>query len=222
MDPSAVETNIDVNDLVNLVTKNGRTSDLSSIIDHWTRYVNMGNKGQTLILLLYSEGDRLTDRLADRQSGDTSIARKKSLENYLLAFERHPLERHIFAFDEILDEESLVRAVGSAAGIFVEVSNRMADDIFFEKMQDVIYNLNSYNAKAGTKSPEWPTLEEIIYMREDLFLDFLKSKSVVYPANEVVTPIEHFDFLYQDRVNTYLWLRNTQQDSSTGYHPPVQ
>ena len=123
-----------------------------------------------------------------------------SFEDYLKSIPQ-TLEEHIINYNDYMDDEETLRAMGANIGIFIEVSEEFAQDIYKEKLQEVIDNLKYTGIPIGI-----PSLADIISYNEGKFLRFLFSYVI---KEELIDKDE--TYYYQNRLFYYFWLINSRK-----------
>jgi hypothetical protein len=141
-----------------------------------------------------------------------------NLKEYLINYE-NPLEPYIFAFDESLDDEGTVRALGSRLGIYIPIDNNyLAYEIFIDKIVEVILTYGKLNPqkveKQYQKSQQFPEISEIIDMDFDTFKKIANITDIIRPVENEDTDIEEInisdDIRYQDRMMYFADLYKNQ------------
>lgn len=133
-------------------------------------YQKMGYKTQTLLDKLYG-----------------------THESYLNTKHIHPLEPYITLFDIHQDTESLVRAIGYRIGIYIEVNDVRADELFFDNMLTMIDNLPK------EFPPGYPKLQDIIDMDISEFLDWFDKRGISYDEEDHMDRLTAFVAFYNKR-----------------------
>lgn len=124
--------------------------------------------------------------LMDRIYGDR--------KGFVLEQTEHPLEQYIISFDRYMDDEEIVRALGSRIGIYIPLDREYtADEIYIDKMIEYIENMEDW-APDEQQYEGFPTTQEIINMDYKQFEGIMKQ----YEIGEY----EGFEreILYQDRL----------------------
>lgn len=123
-----------------------------------------------------------------------------SMDNFVSAT-GHPLEPYIFAFDENLDSEPTVRAIGSAVGIYVDDDpNFYAYELFLDKLVSCIVRLEPTRIN-DAKYADRPKIGDVIGMSRDDFRKEAARHGWGFTEN-----------LYQDRLNFFRYLSLTDEE----------
>lgn len=144
---------------------------MSTKMDRAQRYKDAGYKAQGLLDRLYG-----------------------SYLNYLDTKDIHPFEPYIFDFAAQLDDEPMVRAIGMRLGIYIEVSDIRADELFYQQLMDIIDNLPE-------RFPEnYPTLQQMIDINIRPFLEWFADKKIYYDEEDHMDRLRAF-IAYYNRNN---------------------
>lgn len=122
----------------------------------------------------------------------------------------HPLEIYIYALDQVIEDGQMVRALGSAIGIYIEVSVfEEAYEIFIDKLIAHIDFLKSgaevrneshfaesegLDVRSFSFPKALPTTAKLMFYTRPEFFDLLKKFDMLPKDNEFA------ELLYQDRL----------------------
>lgn len=140
---------------------------MSTKMDRAQRYKDAGYKAQGLLDRLYG-----------------------SYENYLSVRDIHPFEPYIFDFDVQLDDEPVVRAIGIRLGIYIEVSDIRADELFYQQLMDIIDNL------PARFPADYPTLQQMIDINIQPFLEWFAARNIYYDEEDHMDRLRAFIAYY--------------------------
>lgn len=122
-----------------------------------------------------------------------------------------PLEDYIISYDTYMDNESLVRAIGSRVGIYLPLDGEYwARELFVDKIVSVIQNINLYapddqTSPLGTGNGVSYTLKDLIDINRPEFKQWLIKQGM----DESVLTKNVFEQLYQDRLLTYVYVKQS-------------
>lgn len=114
----------------------------------------------------------------------------------------HPIEKYIFAFDEVMDDPQMIRALGTSIGINVYLDpNREAYEIFLDKLiahldflltQKRDYNIGLDIVKYSSIK-KLPTTAEMMFYTRPQFFKLMKDYSISLDS-------ETMEYYYYDRL----------------------
>jgi hypothetical protein len=144
--------NITYEDLFYYATR-GFVPEYDSIdfmIDRWNQYNELSDVGRILMDEIYQDREGYVNK-----SG-------------------HPLEKYVIAFDQNMDSESTIRAIGERIGISIPPESP-AHDVFFEKLLDYIRE-NEGHAPDRVKRQNSLSTSHMIDMTEKEYYDYITEK----------------------------------------------
>ena len=155
----------------------GSTPSLRPSYDRIALYRSLSPIAQNLVDLLYSHG------------GNEDV-----IDNFVEAVPPSPLEEYIIAFDLNMDDDGIVRAIGSRMGLFIPISREFtADEFFVDKIVSVMETF-TYQDDDEAQYPlnhgePLPTIREMIDMSRKEFQKFVDKVGLQFSEQ-----------LYQDRL----------------------
>lgn len=162
------------------------TPFLSSLFQRWQEYESLSPLSKNLMNLLYGN----VIEYVKRPPGTG-----------------HPLEYHIITFEQIMDDEALIRALGYRIGLYIPIDrDYSALEIFIDKLVEFIENYEKY-APDEAKYPGIPSTSEIINMNRPQFDKFLSDNGIKISNDEK-------ERMFQDRLLTFMTFLQTKPSSS--------
>ena len=119
-------------------------------INRWSEYNDLSEVGKSLMDLLYTNHKGYVDKLG------------------------HPLESYIIAFDQNIDDESAIRAIGERIGLSIP-SNVPAHDSFYEKLSTHIETNEPYGYQRVRRQHS-STTQQVMDMTEKEYYERIKEQ----------------------------------------------
>ncbi len=147
-------------------------------IDRWGQYNDLSEVGKSLMDLLYTNHKGYVDK-----SG-------------------HPLEPYIIAYDQNIDDDSAIRAIGERIGISIP-PDVPAHDSFYEKLVDHIETNEPYGYQRVRRQNS-STTKQVIDMTEKQYHDRIAEKGYKSNSdnNEPNGDNYYPNYLYSDRLRS--------------------
>ena len=149
-----------------------------NVFNRWQQYQSLSPISQDLINLIY--GDEI--EFIRRPAGTGS-----------------PFDEYIEAFDRIMEDDSLVRALGFRIGIYVPVdSEYTARELFLDKLVEYINGMEKFGPDEAERHSGFPTTSQILDMTREKFKQLMDKYNITYSEQ-----------LYQDRLITFMQIYHT-------------
>lgn len=142
-------------------------------IKRWKNYDDLSEVGKSLMDLLYTNHKGYVDKLG------------------------HPLEPYIIAYDQNIDDESVIRAIGERIGLSIP-TNVPAHDAFYEKLAEHIETNEPYGHQRARRHNS-STTQQVMNMTEKEYYNRIKEQGYQGGLDEDMYYPNH---LYSDRLSS--------------------